>query len=88
VFSAHETAFLKTKSANMLMAKGDKNVYQQVLSDRKECMMSIVIGNAGGFSSYVFCNKRIPQDIIGILSPKWGIEKSDSEWINGELFYD
>jgi chemotaxis methyl-accepting protein methylase len=66
VFTAEETAFfLNPKSFVCLVAKGDRNVYQQVHSDEKECLTVLVTGKADVILAHpvvVFHCNSVPQD--------------------------
>lgn len=67
VFNYDETAFmLAPKTPKVLAKKGDKNVYQHVNADDKECLTVLVTGNAAStFASttIIYPYKRIPAEI-------------------------
>ena len=79
-FNLDETAFFLNPKGNKVLAlRGDKNVYQQVNADEKECLTVLITGNANGdlaSSLIVFKYVRIPQELTGSVLKHWGIGKS------------
>ncbi|KAJ8916424.1 hypothetical protein NQ315_014637 [Exocentrus adspersus] len=52
VFNADEAAFfLNPKGDKVLAHRGDKNIYQKVNADEKECLTVLMTGNAAGISA-------------------------------------
>ncbi|KAJ8930403.1 hypothetical protein NQ314_016798 [Rhamnusium bicolor] len=92
VFNADEAAFfMNPKEDKVLAKKGEKNIYQLINSDEKECLTVLVTGNAAGLTAptmVVFCYERIPRDIAHSIPSDWGIGKSESGWMTGETFYE
>ncbi|CAB3252719.1 unnamed protein product [Arctia plantaginis] len=79
IFNCDETAcFLAPKGPKVLARKGEKNVYQQVNADDKECLTVLVTGNANGSlapTTVLFSYKRIPQEIADNFPSDWeGVE--------------
>lgn len=71
--------------------KGDKNIYQHVNCDEKECLTVLLTGNAGGELAppmIVFKYERIPKDLAMSVPSSWGIGKSANGWMCGETFYE
>ncbi|KAJ8936396.1 hypothetical protein NQ314_012382 [Rhamnusium bicolor] len=92
VFKGDETAFfLNPKGKRVLAAKGDKNIYQQINNDEKECLTVLITGNASGQLApplIVFKYERIPQGLACSVPGDWGIGKSESGWMTSALFYE
>lgn len=92
VFNLDETAFfLNPKGNKVLVLKGEKNVYQQVNADEKECLTVLVTGNANGELApplIVFKYTRIPQGLAESVPEHWGIGKSETGWMTGPLFFE
>lgn len=92
IFNCDETAFfLAPKGPKVLARKGEKNVYQQVNADDKECLTVLVTGNANGSlapTTVLFSYKRIPQEIADNFPSDWGIGKTDSGWMTCEAFFE
>ncbi|XP_059047564.1 uncharacterized protein LOC131842986 [Achroia grisella] len=92
IFNCDETAFfLAPKGPKVLARKGEKNVYQQVNADDKECLTVLVTGNANGSlapTTILFSYKRIPQEIADNFPSDWGIGKTDSGWMTCEAFFE
>ncbi|CAG4949152.1 unnamed protein product [Colias eurytheme] len=79
------------KGPKVLARKGEKNVYQQVNADDKECLTVLVTGNASGSlapTTVLFSYKRIPQEIADNFPSDWGIGKTDSGWMTCEAFFE
>lgn len=92
IFNVDEAAFfLNPKGNRVLVPRGEKNVYQIVNNDEKECLTVSLIGNASGVvgpTMIVFNYVRIPVDIAESVPKDWAIGKSDSGWMTGELFFE
>ncbi|KAJ8940287.1 hypothetical protein NQ314_010757 [Rhamnusium bicolor] len=90
VFNADEAAFfMNPKGDKVLAKKGEKNIYQLINSDEKECITVLVTGNAAGLiapTMVVFRYERIPRDIALSVPSDWGIGKSESGWMTGGDF--
>lgn len=88
VFNADETAFfLSPKGKSVLAKKGTKAVYNYANSDEKECLTTLITGNACGQLAppmVIFAYERIPKHIILQMPEGWGIGKSESGWMTGE----
>ena len=83
LFNCNETAFfLNPKGTKVLAGKGDKTIYQQVNSDDKERLTVLITGNTNG--KY----ERLLQEIMLNFPSSWGLGKSDSGWVQTELFLD
>lgn len=87
-----ESAFkLNPKSNSVLAAKGDKVVYNIVGNDEKECLTTLICGNAAGqllVPMIIFPYKRIPRNIVSSIPKDWAIGCSDSGWMTAETFYE
>lgn len=92
VFNCDETAFmLAPKTPKVLAKKGDKNVYQHVNADDKECLTVLVTGNAAStFASttIIYPYKRMPAEISDNFPSGWGLGKTDSDWMTCEAFFE
>lgn len=92
IFNCDETAFfLCPKGNHVLVKKGDKAVYNFVNSDEKECLTTLINGNACGQlvpPMVIFAYKRVPSEIVASIPKTWGLSKSDSGWMTGETFYE
>lgn len=92
IFNVDEAAFfLNPKGNRVLVPRGEKNVYQIVNNDEKECLTVSLIGNASGVvgpTMIVFNYVRIPVDIAESVPKDWAIGKSESGWMTGELFFE
>ncbi|XP_063215801.1 uncharacterized protein LOC134527237 [Bacillus rossius redtenbacheri] len=92
IFNGDESAFFLNPKGNKVLAKkGDKNIFQQVNSDEKECITVLLTGNAAGeLCPPLLCLKyeRLPQDIVAGIPSEWGIGKSPNGWMTGEVFYE
>lgn len=92
VFNLDETAFFLNPKGNKVLAlRGEKNVYQQVNADEKECLTVLVTGNANGELApplIVFKYTRIPQELSESVPKHWGIGKSETGWMTGPLFFE
>ncbi|CAH2087980.1 unnamed protein product [Euphydryas editha] len=74
----------------VLATKGDKTVYNIVGNDEKECLTTLICGNAAGQMlppMVLFPYKRIPRNIVTSMPKGWGIGCSDSGWMTAETFY-
>lgn len=92
VFNMDETAFfLCPKSDKVLGIKGQKNVYEITSGSDKENITVLCNVNAAGSVAptlIVYPGKRLPQSVKLSVPDDWCISKSDSGWINGEVFYE
>lgn len=92
IFNADESAFFLNPSGNkVLVKKGQKNVYQHINNDEKECITALLIGNAAGTvgpTMIVFRYARLPVDIAENAPSDWALGKSDNGWMTCELFYE
>lgn len=92
VFNCDETAFfLSPKESKVLVRKGDKAIYNFINSDEKECITTLVTGNAAGILAppmVMFSFQRIPKNIVQSIPEDWGLGKTDNGWMTGESFYE
>lgn len=92
IFNADETAFHMNPKGNVVLAeRGTKNVYQKVNADEKECITVLVTGNAAGeMAPPLICWKyeRFPHEIVFSMPLGWGLGKSSSGWMTGEVFFE
>ena len=95
LFNCNETAFfinLKgTKVLKLKVRKRDKTIYQQVNSDDKECLTVLITGNTN--SSVVtplvaYKYECLPPEKMLNFPSSWVLGKSDSGWMQTELFLD
>ncbi|KAJ8887516.1 hypothetical protein PR048_013732 [Dryococelus australis] len=83
--------FLNPKGNKVLRAKGEKNVYQQVNADEKECLTLLVTGNGNedlAPTSVVFKYERVPHELADSVPKHWGIGKSETGWMTAPLFFE
>ncbi|KAJ4451842.1 hypothetical protein ANN_03320, partial [Periplaneta americana] len=92
VFNCDETAFFLNPKGNKVLArKGNKTIYQQVNSDEKECLTVLITGSANGSvvtPLVVYKYERLPPEITLNFPSHWALGKSDSGWMQSELFYE
>ncbi|KAJ8879233.1 hypothetical protein PR048_019839 [Dryococelus australis] len=92
VFNLDESAFfLNHKGNKVLCVKGEKNVYQQVNTDEKECLTVLVTENANGDLAptlMVFKYERVPHELADSAPKHWGIGKSETGWMTVLLFFE
>lgn len=92
IFNADETAFaLCPKTAKVLAPRGEKNVYDVSRTSEKENVtVLITVSGTGNLAPPmpVFPYKRLPADIVRAIPKGWGVGKSDSGWMTGEVFYE
>lgn len=92
VFNMDETAFFLTPADGRVLAKkGSKTVYSFVQNDEKECLTALIGSNADGKfvpPMVVFPYVRIPERIGTTVPSGWGIGRSESGWMTGELFFE
>ena len=90
-FNYDKTATFKSKGTKVLAGKGYKTVYQQVNSDDKEFLTILITGNANGSvvtQLMIYKYKRLPPEITQNFLSTWAHGKSDSDWMQTELFLD
>lgn len=92
IYNMDETAFhLTPKSDKVITKKGAKTVHVHVGNDDKECLTTMVAGNAAGMlppPMVLHTQKRIPYSIIKDTPADWGLGRSDSGWMTGQTFYE
>ncbi|XP_051168142.1 uncharacterized protein LOC127285953 [Leptopilina boulardi] len=92
IFNCDETAFfLCPKGNHVLVKKGDKAVYNFVNSDEKECITTLINGNASGQlvpPMVIFSYKRVPADIAASIPKTWALGTSSNGWMTGETFFE
>lgn len=91
-FNLDESAFrLNAKCQSVLASNGDKTVYNIVGNDKKECLTTLICGNAAGQllpPMILFPYKRIPRSITSSMPEDWAIGYSDSGRMTSETFYE
>lgn len=91
IFNCDETAFfLCPEGAQVLVRKSEKAVYNFINCNEKECLTTLVTGNAAGELAppmIIFSYKRVPAEIAASIQKKWGLGVSDNGWMTGETFY-
>lgn len=92
VFNADEAAFfLNPKGDKVLAKRGEKNVYQVVNADEKECLTVLLTANAAGHVAppmVIFKYERIPKEIAASVPGHWGLGKSETGWMTRETFFE
>ncbi|XP_044754185.1 uncharacterized protein LOC123320469 [Coccinella septempunctata] len=92
IYNADESAFfLCPKGKKVLAMKGCRTVYNHTANDEKECITTLITGNAAGDlppPMVMFAYERIPQSIVALMPDKWGLGKSESGWMTGESFFE
>lgn len=90
IFNADETGFqLCPSTGRVLAAKGDKNVYAVEQGNSKENVTVLFTFSADGNTCpplIVFPYKRLPEKIAKSVPPEWGIGRSDTGWMNADVF--
>lgn len=91
IFNADESAFfLNPKGGKVLAKKGDKNVYNNINNDEKECLTVLITGSAAGIIApplVIFRYKRIPNEIAKSIPKDWGVGCSENGWMTCDTFY-
>lgn len=75
----------------MLIEKGIKNAYNVVDNNEKESISVLIMRNASGQLAsplIILSYKRIPSYINTKLPQGWAIERSESGWMTGEIFFE
>lgn len=92
IFNCDETAFfLSPKDNRVLARKGQKTVHTVINSDEKECITTLLMGNAAGDIAppmVVINLKRIPKKLSQSVPESWAIGRSDNGWMTGETFFE
>lgn len=92
VFNMDETAFfLNPKSGKVLGIKEQRNVYEISSCSEKENITVLCNVNAQGSvppTLIVYPGKRLPHAKKLDVPDDWCVGKSDSGWINGEVFFE
>ncbi|KMQ88832.1 tigger transposable element-derived protein 6-like protein, partial [Lasius niger] len=92
IFNCDKTAFfLSPKGNQVLVKKGEKTVYNFINSNEKECITTLMTGNAAGelFPPMIMIScKRMPASIVAAMPESWGLGKSDNGWMTAESFYE
>lgn len=92
IFNADETAFaLCPKTGKVLAPRGEKNIYDvSKTSDKEHITVLFTVSGSGKIAPPmpVFPYKRLPADIVRTMPKGWGVGKSDSGWMTGEVFYE
>jgi hypothetical protein len=92
VFNTDESAFfLCPKGEKVLGIRGQKNVYEIHTGSDKENLTVLVNANAANTVAptlVVYPGQRLPSAIKLTFPKDWAIGRSDSGWINGEVFFE
>lgn len=92
IFNMDETAFfLSPRGEKVLAVKGQKNVYEVHSGSDKENITVLVNVSASGEVPpplIVFAGQRFPPAPKLNVPNDWAISKSESGWINGEIFFE
>lgn len=92
VFNCDESAFfLSPKENKVFVRKGEKTVYNFINNDEKECLTTLICGNARGMLAppmVMFSFKRIPNHVVRNMPQEWAVGRSDNGWMTGESFYE
>ena len=91
IFNCDEAAFfLSPKGSRVIVSAKQKSAYNLSTVDEKECLTSLVIGNAAGQLPpplIMYKYKRIPNEIARKAPKHFLLGKSDSGWMTAEVFY-
>lgn len=91
VFNADESAFfLCPKGEKVLGIRGQKNVYEVHTGSDKENLTVLVNANADNTVAptlVVYPGQRLPSTLKLTFPPGWDLSRSESSWINGEVFF-
>lgn len=92
VFNLDETAIFLSPEANRGLApRGARVVYNIVKNNDKECITTLLGGNAAGQMAppmIIFKNKIVPRNVSKTLPDGWGIGLSDSGWMTTSTFLE
>lgn len=92
VFNCDETAFFLSPGTNkVIVRKGQKVVHNIVNSDEKECITTLIMGNAAGALAppmVVISLKRVPKTFADSVPASWAVGKSENGWMTGQTFYE
>lgn len=92
VFNMDEKGFVLTPSNEVvLVPRADKAVYNRSKNDEKECVSSLLGGNAAGKMTppmMIHSYKRMPSAILATNPAKWSVGISDSGWQTQQTFHD
>lgn len=92
VFNADESAFfLCPKGEKVLGIRGQKNVYEIHTGSDKENLTVLVNANADNTVAptlVVYPGQRLPSNLKLTFPPGWDLSRSESGWINGEVFFE
>ncbi|KAG5895399.1 hypothetical protein JTB14_018753 [Gonioctena quinquepunctata] len=85
VYNCDETAFfLSPKENKVIVKKGEKAVFNFINNDGKECLTTLICGNAKGMLAppmVMFSYQRIPNHIIRNMPADWAVGRSESGWM-------
>lgn len=88
VFNCDETAFiLAPKGEKVLVRQGERTVYNFINRDEKECLTTMICGNASGQLAppmVMFACARMSASLTASIPGSWGVEKSENGWVNSE----
>ncbi|XP_046145944.1 MFS-type transporter clz9-like [Osmia bicornis bicornis] len=92
IFNCDESAFfLNPKGNKVITNKKSKGIYNLVDANDKECITTLITGNAAGEllpPMIMFSYQRLPSSIIDKVPPDWSVGKFDNGWMTGESFYE
>lgn len=92
IFNCDETAFFLSPPSNtVIVRKGQKIVHNIINSEEKECITTLIMGNAAGELAppmVVISLKRIPKTFTESVPASWAVGRSDNGWMTGETFYE
>lgn len=92
ICNADETAIsLCPKTEKVLASKGVKNIYDVSKTPEKENITALLTVSASGRKAppmLVYPYKRIPSEIVTNFPKGWGLGKSATGWMNGEVFFE
>ncbi|XP_050502477.1 uncharacterized protein LOC126881871 [Diabrotica virgifera virgifera] len=93
IYNADETGFsLDPKSGIVLgPAKLEEDFYERKSNAEKEQITVMACFSADGITvppMVIYPYKKIPKDIVNSAPPEWAVGRSDSGWMNSEVFYE
>jgi hypothetical protein len=92
IFNGDESGFaLSPKSGKVLgPARSKEDFYERVTSEKEQITVMATFSANGNIvpSMLIFPYKKMPKAIVESVPNNWALGRSDSGWINSEVFYE